>query len=314
MVNRKMRKILLTVAISCLAFLLSAAQPVVKTTVDKNEILIGQQFKVKVLASFSGDNFYIKWIKVPDSLPHFELIEKGRIDSAFTNTKLSGLSQTFTFTSFDSGKWTFPSFEINFTPAKADSTINLFTDSLPMVVSYSATDTTSTLKDIKAIREVDVMIPLWYWIVGGVIFLLILGLIIWWYRRKKKIKKVEPLASKWSPFEEAMQDLEKLSELNLEVPKEVQQYHTRLIGILRRYLSRKENTDYLNRTTSEILIAIKNNYLNKEILSKSATALRFSDAVKFAKYLPPATDSQANKQVIKDTIQLIESYQTNTKL
>lgn len=312
--NRKMRRILLTVAMSCLVFLLSAAQPVVKTVVDKNEILIGQQFKVKVQAAFSGEDYYIKWINIPDSIEHFELIEKSKIDSVFTNQKLSGLSQTFTLTSFDSGKWTFPSFNINFSPVKDDTTINIFTDSLPITVSYSVADTTTTLKDIKAIREVEVFNPLWYWAAGLLLLLLIVLLTIWWYRRRKKNTKVQPLLSKLSPYEEAMQELDKLKAFNLSVPKEVQQYHTKLIEIYRYYLSRRENIDYLSKTTSDILIDLKNNYTDKEIVSKSATALRFSNAVKFAKYIPPVEDSKANQQLIKDTIHLIESAAIKNKL
>lgn len=312
--NRKMRRILLTLAISCFAFLLSVAQPVVKTSVDKNEVLIGQQFILKVQASFSGDDFFIKWIQVPDSLQHFELIEKSKIDSAFTNTKLSGLSQTFILTSFDSGKWVFPSFNINFSPAKDDTTFNIFTDSLPITVSYSIADTTSALKDIKAIRQVEVFNPFWYWAGGALLLLLLVLIIIWWYRRNKKNRKIVPVQSKLSPLEEAMQELEKLKEHGVTLPEEVQQYHTRLIEIFRRYLSRKENADYLNKTTSDILIDIRNNYAGQEILSNTATALRFSNAVKFAKYLPPVADSEANKLIIKNTIQLIESSSTYTKL
>lgn len=312
--NRKMRRILLTLVISSFAFLLSAAQPVVKTSVDKNEVLIGQQFTLKVQASFSGDDFFIKWIQVPDSLLHFELIQKSKIDSAFTNTKLSGLSQTFILTSFDSGKWVFPSFNIDFSPAKGDTTFNVFTDSLPIMISYSVADTTTVLKDIKAIRQVEVINPLWYWAGGAILLLLLVLIIIWWFRRRNKNKKIAPVQSKLSPFEEAMQELEKLKEHDVTVPEEVQQYHTRLIAIFRRYLSRKENTDYLNKTTSDILIDIRNNYADNEILSNTATALRFSNAVKFAKYLPHVADSEANKQIIKNTIQLIDSSVTNTKL
>ena len=311
MVNRKMQKILLTVAISCLSFLLSFAQPVVKTDIDKNEILIGQQFKLKVQASFSGDDYFIKWISIPDSLQHFELVEKSKIDSIFTNQKLSGLLQTFTLTSFDSGKWTFPAFNINFNPAKGDTTISLFTDSLPVTVSFSVADTTSTLKDIKSIKEVVVFNPFWYWVAGGVLVVLLLILVYWWYWRKKKNKKPELIVSKLSPFQEAMEAIDKLKTFNLSVPKDVQQYHIKLIEIYRNYLSRKENTDYSNKTTGDILIAIKTNYNSKEILSKSATAMRFSNAVKFAKYIPPVTDSEGNQQLIKDTIGLIESSPSN---
>ncbi len=312
--NRKMRRMLSTVVISCNTFLLSFAQPVVKTAVDKNEFLIGQQFTVKVQATFSGEDYYIKWINIPDSIQHFELIEKSKIDSVFTNQKLAGLSQTFILTSFDSGKWIFPSFSINFNPVKNDSTINIFTDSLPITVLYSVADTTTTLKDIKAIRQIQVSNPIWYWVAGVLLFLLMVLLLVWLYRRRKKNKKFQLLLSKVSPYEEAMQELDKLKQFNLSVPKEVQEYHTKLIEIYRYYLSRKENADYLNKTTSDILINLKNNYSDKEIVNKSATALRFSNAVKFAKYIPPFTDSEANQQLIKDTIHLIESTATKNKL
>lgn len=302
-----MRKVLLTVVFSCLIFLLSFAQPVVKTTIDKNEILIGEQFKVKVQADFSGDDYFIKWISLPDSMPHFELVEKSKIDSIFTNQKLSSLAQTFTFTSFDSGKWIFPSYNINFNPAKDDTTINVFTDSLPITVAFSVADTSSTLKDIKAIRQVEVFNPIWYWVAGGVLILILLILIFWWFRRRKKKKVESPLQSKLSPFEEAMKSIDELKSLDLSSHKDIRQYHTKLIDIYRKYLSRKENTDYSSKTTGDMLIAIKANYPGHDILDKSAAVLRFSNAVKFAKYIPAIADSEANMNMIKDTIRLIES-------
>ena len=309
-----MRKVLLTVVFSCQAFLLTyAQQPVVKASVDKSDILIGEQFKLKIQTSFSGDDFFIKWVTIPDSILHFELIEKSKIDSTFKNEHLSGLSQTFTFTSFDSGKWNFPSFNVNFNPLKNDTTLSVLTDSLPINVSFSVTDTTSTLKDIKTIRGVEVINPVWYWVGGAVLLLLLSGLAYWLYQRSKKNKKSDTEPSKLSPYEEAMQELEGLKQYDLSTPKEVQQYHVKLINILRRYLSRKESNDYQNKTTGDILLAINNNYRDKEVLTKTATALRFSDAVKYAKYFPTANDSKANQQTIKEAIDLIESVITKTK-
>ena len=309
-----MRKVLLTGVLSCLAFLLSyAQQPIVKASVDKSDILIGEQFKLKIQTNFSGDDFFIKWVTIPDSMLHFELIEKSKIDSTFTNEHLSGLSQTFTFTSFDSGKWNVPAFNVNFNPLKDGTTLNVLTDSLPINVTFSVIDTTSILKDIKTIRGVKVMNPVWYWIGGGVLLLLLSGLAYWLYKRAKKNKKTDTAVSKLSPYEEAMHDLEGLKEYDLSTPKEVQQYHVKLINILRRYLGRKESNDYQNKTTGDILLAVNNNYRDKEILTKTAAALRFSDAVKYAKYFPTANDSKANQQTIKEAINLIESVITKTK-
>lgn len=310
-----MRKVLLTGIFSCLAFLLNYAQrPVVNATVDKSEILIGEQFKLKIQTNFSGDDFFIKWINMPDSLLHFELVNKSKIDSTFANEHLTGLSQTFTLTSFDSGKWNFPALYVNFNPLKSDTTLTILTDSLPITVSFSVADTTSALKDIKTIRGVEVMNPIWYWIGGAILILLLLLMGFWLYRRSKKNKKTVTIAYNLSPYEEAMQSLESLKQFDLSTAKELQQFHIKLVDTLRRFLSRKENNDYRNKTTGDILLAINNNYRDKEILTKAAAALRFSDAVKYAKYLPPASDSTANQQTIKDVIHLIESVTTKTKL
>ena len=309
-----MRKVLLTAVFSCLAFLVTYAQrPIVKASVDKSDILIGEQFKLKIQTNFSGDDFFIKWINIPDSILHFELIEKSKIDSTFKNEHLSGLSQTFTFTSFDSGKWNFTALNVNFDPLKNDTTLSILTDSLPINVSFSVTDTTSALKDIKTIRGVEVMNSIWYWVGGTALFLLLAGLGYWLYKRSKKDKKTDAAVSNLTPYEEAMQELEGLKQYDLSAPKEVLQYHVKLINTLRRYLGRKENNDYQNKTTGDILLTINKNYGDKEILTKAAAALRFSDAVKYAKYFPTINDSTANQQTIKEAIDLIESVTTKTK-
>lgn len=310
-----MQKVWLTGMLSCLAFLLAnAQQPVVKASIDKNDILIGEQFKVTIQTNFSGDDFFIKWVNIPDSLLHFELINKSKIDSTFKNDHLTGLSQTFTLTSFDSGKWSFPAVNVHFNPLKLDTTLSILTDSLPITVSFSVADTTSALKDIKTIRGVEVMNPIWYWVVGAVLIFGLTILSYWLYRRSKKNKKTVIPTSNLSPYEEAMQDLESLQQFDLSNTKELQQFHIKLIDTLRRYLSRKENNDYLNKTTGDILLAVNNNYLEKDIVTKAAAALRFSDAVKYAKYQPPVNDSKDNQQTIKETIDLIESVTIKTKL
>ncbi len=303
--NSYVRKGLLTIFASCFLLLFSISQPVVKTSVDRNEILIGQQFNVKVQATFSGDDFFIKWIALPDSLQHFELVEKTNIDSTFTNARLSGMSQVFTFTSFDSGKWILPSFNISFNPAKGDTSINLLTDSLPVTVAFSVTDTTSALKDIKAIRQVEVFNTLWYWAGGALLLLILIGIFLWWYFKKRKPVK-KSVTSNLSAYEEAMQELKKLQSHSLISYKETQQYHIALVEIFKQYLSRKENTTYQNNTTGDILLAVKQKYSDKDITAKVAAALRLSDAVKFAKYMPPVSDSETNLLEIKSIINLME--------
>ena len=92
-----------TVWLACFSSLLSYAQPGIKTFTDKNEILIGEQLKLRVEADFVPGAYNLRWLSLPDSIPHFEVLDRSKIDSVYTNSRLSGISQTFTITSFDSG-------------------------------------------------------------------------------------------------------------------------------------------------------------------------------------------------------------------
>lgn len=311
--NGKMRIIFLTVAMACFSFLSSYAQPVIKTTVDKNEILIGEQFKLTIEAIFSPEAYKIRWPAIPDSLRHFEVISRSKMDSMYSNSQLSGLAQTLTLTSFDSGKWVLPSFLVNMDPVKDDTTFNFFTDSLPITVSFSASDTTHLLRDIKPIREADTFNPVWYWVASGILLVALIILIIWYYRYWKKNKASVPSQTKTSPYDAAMKELENLKAFNLSVPEEIKIVHIRLSEILKRYLSLRQNNNYLNKTTGDILILMSSHYLDKDMLAKAAASLRCGDAVKFAKYLPPAYESEGCLRSVKEVINAIQQLTINDK-
>lgn len=305
--NRILRKFFLTGLMACFSFLLLYAQPSVKATVDRNEILIGEQFKLTVEANFIADARQVRWLSVPDSLQHFEVINRSKIDSLYTNNQLSGIAQTFTFTSFDSGKWVLPSFLIGIEPAKGDTTYNYFTDSVTITVSFSASDTTNQLRDIKPVMDVETFNTMWYWIGGGALLLLLIILLIWLYRRrKKKVVSPIPVKSNLSAYDEAMQELKNLRKYNFSDAGDIRIIHTKLGEILKRYLSRRENDNYLNKTTSDMLIILKQVGVNNETLGNAAATLRAGDAVKFAKYLPPAHENEASLQSMEAVIKTIQ--------
>lgn len=306
--NSKIRITLLTGVLACFSFVFSNAQPSVKSTIGRNEILIGEQFKLTVTANYSeGDR--VAWLAIPDSIRHFEVIDRSKIDSLYTDHQLSGVTQTITFTSFDSGQWTLPPFRIGINPVKGDTTYNFFTDAFPVTVSFSVSDTTSQLKDIKPIRQVEVSNYLWYWLVGGVLLLIILGILLWYFlRNKKKVEQPVVTKSSLSAYDEAIMELKKLEAYNFADATDVKRVHTRIGEILKNYLSRRENDNYLNKTTGDVLILLKDIGVNSDLLAKIAAAMRSGDAVKFAKYLP---DPEETTECISSVKQLIESFKQN---
>ena len=282
-----------------------AQAPLIKTSVSNNSILIGEQFQLKIEAIFPGADYKVNWLNLPDSLQHFELIEKSKADSIYNNNHLTGVTQTFTLTSFDSGKWNLPVVRVNIDPIKDDSTYNFFSDSLPIKVSFSVSDTTTQLRDIKPLYEVSDKWPLWYWIAGGISMLILIALLVGLFRYWKKNRSIVGSKSNISPFDEAMQQLDELKKYNLSNGADIKLFHSKLVTIFTQFLSGNYNTNHLNKTTGDLLIVLKSMEASAETVSKMAGSLRFADAVKFAKYQPTAGDSENCLQVIKETIILL---------
>ncbi len=291
-----------------------AQSPSLTTTVDKRQILIGEQLKYTVETSFPVNSYRLTWFNVPDSFSHFEVVSRGKIDTIENNRMLT-CRQTLTLTSFDSGIYAIPALTLNFDPLIDDSTINLFTDSIPINISFSPLDSSQTFHDIKTIIEVKDEIPLWMWIGGAALIILLIVLIVYLVRYFKKRKK--PLSlfnSKLSPFDEAMQSLGMLQKEQLLYQGEIKPFHTRLTDIFKRYLSRKMEKNILNLTSSDILLLLNDTLLSKTDTSLIAGALRMSDAVKFAKYSPPTSESESalinTKKVIEQIDKLIFTDQS----
>ena len=181
------------------------------------------------------------------------------------------------------------------------------TDSFYVNVAYSPADSSNELRDIKPIITVYITDYFWYYIIAGALLLLLIIYLLYRYFKKKKEDAPATPLSKLLPYDEAMQALKALEKYNLQDAAEIKQYHIQLAGIFKHYLGRKQSKSLLNKTTGDLLISIKEMELPAISISALATALRCTDAVKFARYLPLTNESGESLQQIKETISLIEA-------
>src|SRR5207249_2444196 len=150
----------------------------VKLSYDKQKILLGEPLQIKAITLINkGQNAdYFSF----DTLPHLEILERSKIDTAIVNEKLQ-LSQTLTATSWDSGRWNVPTTIINDNQTKP---ITLD------VVYTSPWDPNQPYHDIKGI--VPVKNPgksTWWWYVIGLAVLVALFLLF--FPDSKKEKTIE---------------------------------------------------------------------------------------------------------------------------
>jgi len=265
----------------------------IRVSADKAGIVIGEQIHLRLEADFPPHE-PMRFFTV-DTIPHFEILERKKIDTMDNNHGIK-LSQSLTLTSFDSGHWVIPPFEL-----AGDRP--MLSDSIPIDVGFSPFDPNQDYHDIKDV--IDVKPPEkkkedWYWYAAASAVLLA-ALIYFLARKGKKpsVSKVPVI----DPFTEAQHELEKLRKEKLSSKL----FYTRLVDIFRVYLSRRKGIESLQKTADDLVIQLKSLKLPEEEFSKLAQALRMSDFVKFAKYEPADSDKQESFAAVKVSIENIEN-------
>jgi hypothetical protein len=281
-------------------FPFAATSQTVEVSMNRNEILIGQQISYGLKVKLPGTGLKANF-SIPDSIPHFDIIRKGEIQAVKGE---SALEQVVVFTSFDSGQWYFPAFAVLITDGARKAT--LYSDSVLIKVGYSPADSSGLLRDIKPVMDVHIPDYTWYYIIGGLLLLLLLAYLIYRYLKKRKNKPVPIFKADLSPYNEAMQSLQALDQAGFLNAHKEKQYHTELAGIFKRYLSRHAQKDLLNKTTGDILLELKESKLDVGQISEIAEGLRYTDAVKFAKFIPIHAESNRALELVKRGIDNIE--------
>ncbi len=276
---------------------------------DRNGLLIGERLQYDLFLNINASASQIN-LKLPDTIPHFEIIENSNFDTINSNGSF-GIHKKIIFTSFDSGAWHIPSFEITLQQNKI--TGKLYTDSILVNVVYSPADSTNQLRDIKPVMEVTVKDYFWYYFAAVSVLAIIIIVLIYLYFKKRKKKTLPVFHSSLSPYDEAMNALLELKQYDLNNAEQNKIYHVTLSDILRRYCSRKQSKNLMNKTTGDILIDLKEQWDDPDIISSVAASLRRADAVKFAKYIPLISESKISFEQVKEVLELIEKEQSQTK-
>ncbi len=275
----------------------------VKTTINQNDILIGEQIKYQIKINLANSAYRIE-IGIPDSIPHFDIIEQNKYDTVDENGVYT-LRQDIIFTSFDSGLWKIPSFPISISfPNKASQ--KFLSDSFLVKVGYSLADSTGQLRDIKPVIEVFVIDRQWMYIAGAIVALLILLFFIYRYFKNRKRKPASVFNTTLSAFDEAIKGLKHLQDQTVDNSDSLKYFYGSLSDIFKRYYSRKTNKNLMSEATGDILLLLQAHVHSKETLSSAAQALRTGDAVKFAKYIPSDLENTQCVSLIKNVIIQLE--------
>ena len=270
--------------------------PTIKATVDKNQILIGEPIRLSVdikSPMVSGNQ-----LPSFDSLPHFELIEKGSLDSLISAAGAS-YHMEWKLTSFDSGTRIIPA--LSLTIGKQIYK----TDSLAIEVSYGSVDTSKDYHDIKSIIDIenpDVKYIPW---AMAALTALTLFLFIWFIRKPLVIENtsiIESRPSSSTALEDALASLDRLKDMLHQDPSVVKKYYSGLHDVLRIFLQNRLGLVTMEKTSEELILSLSDLHFDREAFTQLAASLRMGDFVKFAKYIPGPYENDSNLEVVRSSI------------
>jgi len=270
------------------------SQVLVKSRVDKDSILIGETLRISVEARLPmGET--LTW-KIPDSLAHFEWVEKGKPE---TTDAVDGkkIVQVLAVTSYDSGYWVIPPIKIS---VKGKS---YATDTVGVRVVYIPQNPADDYRDIKPIVDVESIKKFdkkWIILIGMTVLVIIAIIIL--LRKKKTTQQTTSIVSKLSPYEEAINTLEQLRKKLPDEALQMKPFYTDLNDVLKKYLAGSRQWPSSQKTNEEMIHYLRSSGLSQESILPLFQTLRMADFVKFARYLPGKEDHLKNVEEIEKAI------------
>ena len=275
---------------------------IVQAQVDRDKILIGEQIKLKLTVQTPRP--LSTWFRFPDSLNHFLVTGRSKIDTV-RGGKLLNYNQTISITSFDSGRWEFPSLSI---ASIQQSTPPIAIDVLPVDVSKLM-----DYHDIKEIEEVKQENNTLIIAIIATLTLLSLAL-TYLLIRKKKQQYIQARAAKGNltPLQWALVELDKLQQQGLYNKSQVKKHFSELTNISRKFFHLELHQPTLHQTTDELMVKLQSLPVDTDAKISFIQLLRLADTVKFAKYLPPVDESERSIETAKHMLHNVAQLQLNT--
>ncbi len=283
---------------SLLAFMLlvgatlSAQQIQVSAKLDSTGIYIGDQTMLH-LQAVVADGLEVTFPTILDTLVKgVEVLEVSPIDTTTLKGGLKEFTQSVLITSFDSAVVLIPPFDF----VVAGDTVA--TNALGLKVVTLDVDTESKqIFDIKPIVEPEFVLMDYanYLYIALLILALIAGG-YFGYKRWKLRKMIDEGVFSPEPLlpaaDEARIGLAELKEQQLWQKGMEKEYYTRLTDILRNYLFRRYGIYAMEMTSAEIIVAIKDQAVEKDLVKNLKGIFDLSDLVKFAKYRPVPEENE----------------------
>lgn len=281
----------------------------VMTSVEPNNILVGQQAKltIKVASPLRA--------KVQIFLPKDTIVRGVEylmrpklIDSTEVSSDIVSRVYEVPITAFDSATYTLKNIAALVDGALYEQVEAPLFNATNIPVDLSKPDEFAPNKEI---WKAPFVWKDYLWILYLILGLIALACVVFYtikYLHKKKDTQFEEVQN-LDPYEEAKKQLEHLRDSELWKKGEVKEHYTLVTDTLRLFMQRLLAISTLDKTSAEIIQQLeKKSEISREQLLELSQLFKESDLVKFAKYHP---DDAQNLRVLSTSERLVDEIKEN---
>lgn len=269
----------------------------ISTILSKDKIVLGEQVTLKIQVEGITSKDVQQDFVFPDTVNHIEILTDS-IDGDGPD-----FIHTLTLTSFDSGYWQFPSYEIllsgnrNLVSQAVDITV------LPVDISNMA-----DYHDIKDI--LDPQSENNWWIIASIVALALLSLFafLWFITNKVQHQPITETTDLEKLYNAFLKKIHVLENTDVSERTVLTNMFKELTQATRHFIDAAYQKNTTHQTTGEYILQYKGKLPDVETENNYFQFLRLADAVKFAKYIPPGDESRSVFPMLKKLIEQV--YQT----
>jgi hypothetical protein len=254
----------------------------VTAAVDKKEVQVGEDLTLTLTVTHPDNGSFIA---PPEAVfTPFDVLSRSEEKVSPTETRLLYRLAAFRLPA----ELEIPAVEVPYREEGGELK-SLKTDPIPVRVVTSLTPEVTDIHDIK--DPVDLEVPrdlrLLFWLLAALLAAVVAYLI---YRKLRREPEAHE-APAWTPPPlppdvEAERALGELRDKKLPERGELLAFYTELSEIVKRYVGRRYEVPWLERTTSEVLSDLRPKKVPPHVLAELRAILDASDLVKFAKLVP----------------------------
>lgn len=210
----------------------------------------------------------------------------------------------YTLAVYDTGTYYIPPYPVAFLPSDTASTYQIVsTEPLEIIVQSVLAGEDSELRDIRPPMGLP-GVRWWLWALLGGGLLLAAATGYWWWRKKKAAGGLIFRKEVIRPAHEiALEELDQLLQSDLLARQQYKAFYSILSDILRRYIEGRFFIRALEETTEELAASLRTADIPEPQTTIAIGALRDCDLVKFARYVPVATETEATVERVRNFIE-----------